>query len=82
MTFEEKLEIYKVCQKFGYQQVMEIASELWEEKEFFGSFLCGPRRGMALACGCEKTGDCEWCEGTGWLTKKVKKTKDEEERNA
>jgi hypothetical protein len=39
-------------------------------------FVVGPCKAEVVACGCDDPVDCEWCAGTGWLTKKVKKMKD------
>lgn len=67
-----------ICETFGYGAVMTVVSELWQEKNEAGAFVVGPCKGMVVSCGCEKPHKCDWCCGTGWLTKHVKVVKDKQ----
>lgn len=42
--------------------------------QFTQVFAIGPRTAMTVPCGCE--GDCDWCNGSGWVTPKVKELRD------
>lgn len=71
----------------GFGRAMQLVQINWglynaSEKDLFckpgSEFVVGPCRTGVVACGCDNPVDCEWCEGCGWLTKKVKKMKDDE----
>lgn len=66
----------------GYGRMMQLAEQEWrkslEEQGWpvGGEFVSGPCKSMTVPCGCR--GGCDWCEGSQWLTKKVKALKDEQ----
>lgn len=63
----------------GYGRMMQLAQQEWRnaliEKGWpeGGEFVSGPCKAMTVECGCR--GGCDWCEGSQWLTKKVKDLK-------
>lgn len=74
--------VSKLGEEFGYGAMMYSASELWGKmlnekwKISGGEFVVGPCKSAIVECGCKRQSKCEWCCGTGWLTKHVKKLKD------
>ena len=76
----ERLEaaVQHLGDKHGYGALMAATSMTWgdflDEKGLDGSqFVIGPCKALTVPCECERkegTG-CDWCAGTGWLTKKV-----------
>lgn len=73
---EQELKVVDYCESIGYGRVMQIASEAWKEKCKMGAMVVGPCAGLTEPCGCEEPSKCDWCCGSMWLTKKVKKVKD------
>lgn len=74
-------EIRKVCDSFGYGNVMSTASVLWREKlgnNDGGAHSVGPCIASLVPCGCQDRfkNKCDWCAGTHKLTKYVKQIKD------
>lgn len=75
----EETEVRAVCDKIGYGRVMRLASELWKEKlaksgGSGGEFVIGACAALTVVCQCMATSvrvNCDWCEGTGWVTKHV-----------
>jgi hypothetical protein len=73
--YEEEA-VTRVCEQWGYGRVMQLASELWSRKDVHGGeFRVGPCAAMTVSCGCLEPHKCDWCEGCGWLTKKVAEIK-------
>lgn len=72
--------------KCGYGQLMAWAQEDWGRSLAFewgdpiagGVFAIGPCIGMTVPCECKPEDDCEWCCGSGWITKRVKQAKDQD----
>ena len=66
----------------GFGRVMQLAQQAWREvliKKYDhpgGEFSIGPCVSLTVPCEC-KYGMCDWCCGSGWLTKHVKKMKDQ-----
>jgi hypothetical protein len=69
----------------GFGRAMQIVQIKWglyneNGNDLFcepgSEFVIGPCRAEVVACGCDDPVDCEWCAGTGWLTKRVKIEKD------
>lgn len=76
-------EVLAVGRLIGFGNLMSLASRAWQaELEENGSvmadaaFVVGPCKASVVPCDCDKSKDCDWCCGTGWLTKKVKEVKD------
>ena len=67
---QAELEILKQCETLGHGHVIEIATKAWLEhnKEANDDLMIKP-------CNCNSDSNCEWCAGTGWLTKKVSQLK-------
>jgi len=74
-------DIKSVCENYGYGNVMSTASILWQKKlgrNAGSAYSVGPCIASLVPCGCKddfKT-KCNWCAGTGKLTKHVKSIKD------
>lgn len=72
--------IRKVCDKFGYGNVMSTASSLWQQKlknNSGGAYSIGPCIASLVDCGCNDNfkEKCDWCAGTGRVTRRVKEAK-------
>lgn len=67
---------------FGYGALMKAAENAYRaavRENYPGSnFVVGPCEAMTVKCGCE-SGRCDWCCGSGWLTKHVAKIRDQME---
>jgi hypothetical protein len=83
---EYKEQVRILGAEIGYGNMMELARECWNEKTLaqYGTtsvaFVVGPCGSATVPCGCEKSYEddhCDWCCGSGWLTKRVKQAKDE-----
>ena len=84
--FADKVEaaenrVLNACEFIGYGRVMQLASDAWKEKAKIKNqdgmgLVIGPHVGMVEPCGCDPEQSCEWCCGSGWLTKHVKKLKE------
>ncbi|MFS1436068.1 hypothetical protein [Vibrio lentus] len=70
-------DVIKQCEFLGFGRVMQMASQAWYEKDSHGALLVGTAAGLVEKCGCRPEGNCDWCCGAGWLTKKVKSLKDQ-----
>jgi hypothetical protein len=71
-----------LCEEHGYGRVMQLAALLWksrvEEEGIPGSyFVIGPRKSMVVSCGCDSPSSCDWCCGSGWVTRYVKAIKND-----
>lgn len=68
--------------QIGFGRIMHLASEEWETvlvnrgPAAGGSFVVGPCRIFTVPCECENPKSCDWCCGSRWLTKHVKKIKE------
>jgi hypothetical protein len=65
-----------LCREHGFGRVMQLASLLWknkaEEDGRSGAYqIVGPYKGETVPCGCDKKNECDWCCGSGWVTKRV-----------
>ena len=74
-------EVDVLGQKIGFGNMMDIASRKWDERLKLkgltgGAFVVGPCKLMTFECGCKNAVKCDWCCGSGWLTKHVKEIKD------
>lgn len=65
-------DVVKVCRIHGYGLVMQLASQSWGAIQPGLNHVTGPAAGMTVPCVCDSPFHCEWCCGTGWLTKHVK----------
>ncbi len=81
-TTDDKNAVRQLGRKIGYGNLMYVASQQWGEdlkqkwNEDGGQFAVGPCVVMTVPCGCKSPKDCDWCCGSGWLTKHVKKVKE------
>lgn len=63
--------------RIGFGRLMQLAQQEWRRTtEFPGSeFAYGPCVSGTVVCGCvsyNQAPTCDWCNGSGWLTKKVR----------
>jgi hypothetical protein len=77
-TFEKQ--IGHLSETFGYGLVMQEVSQQWNKKassegRIGEGFVVGPHNRFSELCGCEPGINCDWCCGSGWLTKHVKSLK-------
>lgn len=74
--------VLDACNKIGYGRVLQLVSESWQEigqknnEPSMGNVI-GPHVGMVVDCGCNPDARCDWCCGSGWLTKHVKALKEQ-----
>lgn len=74
--------VLDACKKIGYRRVLQLVSESWQEigqknnEPSMGNVI-GPHVGMVVDCGCAPEARCDWCCGSGWLTKHVKVLKEQ-----
>ncbi len=63
--------VHELCETIGYGAVMQIASQLWSNREDDGTHkVVGPCGALVVPCP-EHTERCNWCEDCGWVTQKV-----------
>lgn len=78
--------VERIGEEIGYGRMMQLAQEAWRNSlardgwPIGGEFAYGPCVAMLVRCGCKHPGKCDWCCGTGKLTKHVKKIKDQLEK--
>lgn len=74
-------EIRRVCDEHGCGNVMAIASLIWQKKlghNSGGAQSVGPCIASLEDCGCRNDKNkCNWCAGTGKVTRRVKQAKDD-----
>lgn len=70
--------IRSLGEQIGFGNMMDLASRIWAEDVSGGAFVVGPAKALTVECGCESPKGCDWCCGTGWLTKHVKSVKDQD----
>lgn len=77
----EEEAVRKLGDSIGYGRLMQLACQEWGKslnangQSSGGNFVIGPCSATVTQCGCSgaHTGDvCDWCCGTGWLTKHVR----------
>lgn len=70
MRFNGEIEeIQKLCEKWGYGNVMHTASKMWKEKDGDGAFAVGPCVAFTKKCDCETPFNCNKCHGCEWVMK-------------
>jgi hypothetical protein len=83
----EKRTIMALGAQMGFGRIMQLAQEGWKESleqsgyPSGGEFAFGPCVSMTVPCGCEDPVECEWCCGSGHLTKRVKLAKTRSEKS-
>jgi len=77
----EKEAVSLLGKAIGFGRVMQLATECWggflvnSGNPTGGEFVSGPCKALVTPCQCQKAEGyvaCDWCEGCGWVTKKVK----------
>jgi len=75
----DKEAVRELGANIGYGNMMDLAEQCWREmfeargEPTSGVHTCGPSAGNMVPCLCNETGDdsCDWCCGTGRVTKRV-----------
>jgi len=70
---EQRAHVEALCEAYGYGFVIHEASAAWTRISPRGAFVVGPCRACTVPCGCD--GACDWCDGCGWLTRRVSQAK-------
>ena len=76
-----KAQVRRLGADIGYGNMMVLARDCWREslaaKDYplGGEHSVGPCVALTVPCDC-RDGMCDWCCGSGWLTKRVKEAKD------
>lgn len=74
---EERKLVKQLGDEIGYGNLMSLASEIWKEYSPRDAFTVGPCAVAMVPCGHPEDGSiCDWCCGTGMLTRHVKNVKD------
>lgn len=64
--------LINICERIGYGAVMQFAEAAWGAKNNDGAELTvGPCAVSLVPCICNGTSSCDWCCGSGRVTKKV-----------
>lgn len=78
---EEENAVRQLCDAIGYGRTMQLAEQLWRKKlSLQGLAGCehtvGPCAALMVPCPHPegKGGNCDWCCGSGRVTKKVFET--------
>lgn len=77
----EVIEVVRLCELFGYGRVMQIANQEWQRKlvkcghkDGGGAHSVGCCEAFLVKC-CDSPTNCDWCCGSGKITKKVAEVK-------
>ena len=82
---QESALIHQIGSQIGYGRIMQLAQQEWRKSlqnqgmPLGGEFAYGPCVAGTVECGC-RTADrvsCHWCNGSGWLTPRVKQLQDQ-----
>lgn len=79
----EKQQVRGIGERIGYGRMMQLAEELWSEDlkqdglkfgvscNGGGALSVGPCRAFLVPCPCTDRVACDWCCGSGRVTKRV-----------
>lgn len=70
-VLDEETAVQKLGEKIGYGRVMQLAELLWSKKVPGGAHSVGPCLRSLVPCLCDYPVICDWCEGSGRVTKRV-----------
>lgn len=84
---EEAL-VKSLGEKIGYGRMMQLAQQEWRKRllpqQMEGAeFAYGPCVFFTVTCSCRDEGKagCDWCGGSGWVTKKVREMQEKEKHD-
>lgn len=67
-----------LCRRIGFAEVMQKTSQIWQSTAGAQALAIGPSVSYCRPCphpqGQDPEHPCEWCGGSGWLTKRVYET--------
>lgn len=75
----ERVKVRHLGEDIGYGNLMHLARDEWRESLKHkgiegGELAVGCCVALTVPCGC--AGSCDWCNGCGWITPKVKELRD------
>jgi hypothetical protein len=73
---EEENAVRQLSEAIGYGRVMQLAEKIWTCEDSIGALTVGTATVFLVPCphpksGQNASGHCEWCCGSGRVTKKV-----------
>lgn len=71
---QEELAVRHLGDAIGYGRMMQLAEQIWTQKDRIGAHTVGPCAYNMIRCPHpekDENGHCEWCCGTGRVTKRV-----------
>lgn len=68
----EEAEVRDLGNRIGYGRVMQLCEQIWTSKDPVGAHSRGPCVGLLVPCACRSRTRCDWCEGSGRVTKRVR----------
>lgn len=73
---EERNAVRQLGELIGYGRIMQLAEQIWNEKQPGAAHSQGPCVTFLVPCphpenGRDANGHCDWCCGSGRVTKKV-----------
>jgi hypothetical protein len=68
---QEEADVRALGERIGYGRVMQLCEQIWTSTDVRGAISRGPCVGLLVPCGCSN-GCCDWCEGSGRVTKRVR----------
>lgn len=71
---QEELHVRELGERIGYGRMMQLSEQIWNGKIPGGAHSVGPCVALLVRCkhpGSESAGTCDWCCGSGRVTKRV-----------
>ena len=74
--YEEENAVRQLGDLIGYGRVMQLCVQIWNHKTPGGAHSVGPCTSQLVPCphpedGRDANGHCDWCCGSGRITRKV-----------
>ena len=75
-TAEEENAVRQLGEVIGYGRIMQLCVSIWNYKQPGGALTIGPCISQMVPCphpdsGRDMNGHCDWCCGSGLVTRKV-----------
>lgn len=73
---EEKNAVRELGEMIGYGRVMQLCEQIWDRKVAGAALSVGPCTSTLIRCphpesGRDEGGHCDWCCGSGRITRRV-----------